>query len=69
MNSSHPSKSTGKSSRGRDEITVLRCETANEPWNVPVDEFAAWIDTQITQLEVQFAQYSTVSGRRKSFSR
>jgi hypothetical protein len=69
MNSSHPSKPTGKSSKGRDEITALRCNAESEPWTAPVEVFAAWIDLQIAQLEAQFAQYSTVSGRRKSFSR
>lgn len=58
-----------KVSGKRDEITKLRCATDSTPWEHPIDEFAAWMDEQISGLEVRFAKYSTVSGRRKSFSR
>lgn len=61
--------SHGKVTGKRDEITKLRCPTDSTPWEHPVEEFAAWLDEEIARFEVRFAQYSTISGRRKSFSR
>jgi hypothetical protein len=65
----HGSPAHGKVTGKRDEITKLRCATDSTPWEHPVEEFAAWLDEEIVRLEDRFAQYSTISGRRKSFSR
>lgn len=69
MNPSHPSSESKTPAKRRDEITVLRCTLPVEPWTASVDEFARWLDAQIAELDARFAEYSTVSGRRKAFSR